>query len=255
MHQLLSLHLLVEHVVFLLLLGLLLLLFNERLDHRSFGHVLLVLVIENLLMMSLLVLGVTDLLLNFLLVLHLLHLDFLPLLLLQSLVHHYFLHFLLHLALDPDLFLSLRLNISLSLMHDISGLFLRLVNFLVSPGLLLLQKLDSIGQQLQILLRSFTSDLGSHQLSVQSFIVVLLVGSQVHLLIFTLALVGITVGFLLLLVVVLLLFGLIFRTLVLSLVNLLLVLLVVVILLVELVVLIVVWLHLFSKSDFKNNKI
>jgi len=174
-HLLFGPHFLIIEVLALLLARLVLLLLDQSLDHRRLGHVLVVLMIKEVLVLSLLAFRVAHVLPNLLIVRVPLHHYLLALLLLLRLVDQGHLGLLVHLLLQPHLLLLLDLHVPSALRHDVACLLASLVNFLVCAQLLLLQQVDSVCQQLQVFLRSLSSDLSCHQLAVQRLVVVLLV--------------------------------------------------------------------------------
>jgi len=83
--------------------------------------------------------------------------------------------------LFAHLSLSIDIDVTATLVEDIVGALPSLINLADCLALFLLQEANAVAQQLQVLLGTLTSHLGSNQLLVKGRIVVLLIRSEVHL--------------------------------------------------------------------------
>ena len=115
-----------------------LLLFNHRLNHRCFSSMLIVLVVKHFFSLHLLLLCITDFLLNLLAMCSLIVVYTLLLILLDSsVVEDLVLLFLLFLHNSTVFFIS-SIHVSSSLVYNVWSFFSSLINFLVSSVFFLL---------------------------------------------------------------------------------------------------------------------
>ena len=147
MHLLSGLHLLFKQLFLLLLFGLLLLVSNQVFYHCRFGHVLITLVVEQLLLLLFLLLRVVHVLLYLLAVSPFIVQNFLSLFLLLSFMQQSYLGFFVHFHLVPELLLTLVLHVSSALVDDVARLLPRLFNLLERSVLLLFEQGNAICEQ------------------------------------------------------------------------------------------------------------
>jgi len=181
-HLLASLVFLLELVLPLATAGFLLLGLDKLFDHVGFGHVLVVLVSEHVLVEFLLFLCITDFLLDSISHCLFVHFDFLLLLLLLGLVVESLDSFFVLALLHSVVLLHLVLQVSFSLGNNFMGLLAGHIDLLVGSVFLLLEQVDPVGEQLEVLFGTLSGYLSGHQLAVQSLVVVFFVWSQVNLL-------------------------------------------------------------------------
>jgi hypothetical protein len=186
LHLLFSLVFLLLLALDLLGLGLHLLLLDHVLNHVGLRHMLVILMVKQLLGLVLFFLRITDLLPHPLLVSLLVKHDLLPLFFFLGVVHHRLLGFFVHALLQPHLLLLLSLHISAALLDDLAGLLPGLVDLLKCSNFFMLQKTNTVAQQLQVLFCSLPGNLGCHQFAVEGLVVIFLVWSEVNFLFFEL---------------------------------------------------------------------
>ena len=146
-HLLSSAHLLRVHVSSLLLLGFLLLLLDERLDHSCLRRMLMILIMMQFLLLHLLFLGGRNVLSNLLIVGSSVESDLLLLLFLLSAMQKSDLGLLVQLHLLSHLLLGSCLHVASSLIDNITGLLARLLDLLEGSRLFLLEQADTVRQQ------------------------------------------------------------------------------------------------------------
>lgn len=160
LHLLSCLHLLIEQFFLLLLLCLLLLISNQIFDHVCLGHVLIVLLIEQLFLLHFFLLGVVDILFYLFAVSSFVVKDFLSLLLFLSFVKKCYLRFLVDSHLLSKGLLVVMLHVSSSLINNVACLLSSLLYFFESPRFFLFKQLNSIGKKTEIILGTFPCKLG-----------------------------------------------------------------------------------------------
>lgn len=180
-HLLSSAQLLSVHFSSLLLLGFLLLLLDERLDHGCLRRMLMILIMMKLLLLHFFFFGVRNVLSNLFIVGGSVECDLLLLLFLLSAMQESDLGLLVQFHLQSHLLLSGRLHVTSSLIDNITSLLARLLNLLESSRLLLLEQANTVRQQAQVVFGTLPRDLGRNKLLMQCSIIVLFVRREVHL--------------------------------------------------------------------------
>lgn len=144
---------------------------------------LVVLMVEELFLLHLLFFGVVHILLDFLAVGSFIVHDLLLLLLFLRLMQQCYLSLLVQFHLVAKLLLALCFHIPSALIEYFARPLASCLDLLEGARLLTLEQLDAIGQQTQVILRTFSSEFGSHQFLVQRCIVVFFIGRQVDVLV------------------------------------------------------------------------
>jgi len=181
-HLLLGTQLLLLELTLSSFLCLALLVLYHLLQRTVFQILLLLREHKKVFLFLLLILDIFDFPLNFILKPLFIHLQILFLLILNSLIlRHPHLFFFFFLTQSFHL-LFLCFQITLLLGHYVLSTLFRLINLFPSFLLFLLEELKSVRKELLIFLSSFSGNFGSHKLTMQSFIVVVIVNVQIHLL-------------------------------------------------------------------------